>query len=149
MPLPNRSASAAPSMPFSADAALNALDDGYCVVTPDWRVAFVNRAFERIQGTAGRLGVGHDFWRAFPALRGTPHAEVARATMQDGETRSFRIVCHGSHGAAEFDVKVTGMPEGGICVQCLDVSEATRFERELAEWSEENASLREVARALA
>ncbi len=66
-PHPSSSASVAPS---SAEAALDALDDGFCVVSPEWRILFVNAAFTRLLGGRADEYVGRALWEAVPSLTG-------------------------------------------------------------------------------
>jgi PAS domain S-box-containing protein len=142
-----------PSQPgsdrFDPEQALQSLHDGCCVVSSDWRILFANRAFERMLGVPSSDYLGRDLWQFFPSLAESPEAELARATMIDGKMRSYRIESRDPRIAGVYDIRLTPMPDGGLCVQVRDVSESSRFERELADRSEENASLREVARALA
>ncbi|HJR64454.1 MAG TPA: ATP-binding protein [Gemmatimonadaceae bacterium] len=142
-----------PSQPgsdrFDPEQALQSLHDGCCVVSSEWRILFANHAFERMLGVPRTDYLGHDLWQFFPSLAESPEAELARATMIDGKTRSYRIESRDPRIAGVYDIRLTPMPDGGLCVQVRDVSESSRFERELADRSEENASLREVARALA
>jgi signal transduction histidine kinase len=129
-------------------AALDALDDAYLVLGPDWRVLFANSAFSRLTGSAGSSS-GRELWDALPPLAREYESTLVRATAADGLRRTFRTSAldRDAHGA--FEVTVTAMPEGGVCVRLAEVPVASWAERALAERSEENASLSEVARLLA
>jgi PAS domain S-box-containing protein len=133
---------------FSAEAALHALTDAVCVVDADWRIVFVNRAFERTLGVEETVYLGRDVREAFPDRSGRAGAELIRATMADGATRTQRLAYHDARVAGIFDVTVCPMPGGGVAVQFHDVSRSSRVEHELLERSRETESLREMTRAL-
>ena len=149
MSRPTSNASIEPDKPLDPLAALQALTDGYCVVGKDWNILFVNRALARIVGQDPERLVGHHFWSAMRALGALPEASWLRATMIDRATRNFRIDYRDARIEGTFDVRATAADDGALCIQVRDLSDAVRFERELAERNEENESLREVARALA
>jgi signal transduction histidine kinase len=129
-------------------AALDALDDAYLVVGSDWRVIFANQAFARLSGAPGSTS-GRDLWDALPPLAREYESSLVRATSADGLRRTFRTSALDRDERGAFEVTVTGMPVGGVCVRVAAVPVASWAERALAERSEENASLSEVARLLA
>jgi signal transduction histidine kinase len=129
-------------------AALDALDDAYLVVGSDWRVVFANQAFARLSGAPGSTS-GRDLWDALPPLAREYESSLVRATSADGLRRTFRTSALDRDERGAFEVTVTGMPVGGVCVRVAAVPVASWAERALAERSEENASLSEVARLLA
>ena len=143
------SPASASAAPFRAEAALDALDDGYCVVSPEWRILFVNSAFARLRGGVPEQYVGRELWEAVPSLAGAHERAHLRDTMDDGETRSARVQRRWSGGEEAHDIKVTRVIPNGAAIQIRDVSAVVRAERELLERIEENTSLREVACALA
>jgi len=135
-----------------ATAALDALDDAYLVVDADWRIAFANRAFARLRGDgvdAAERWIGRDLWTALPPLARDYESSLVRATAQDGMRRTFRITGLGGDAHGALEVTATALLGGGVCVRVAPVSAASWAERALAERSEENASLSEVARLLA
>ncbi len=131
-----------------AEGALDALDDGCAVVSPDWRIVFANAAFAGLAGRPPSELMGAELWSALPALAGAPAAMLLRASMTDRRRRSCRVQIDGTPGEIH-EMKIAPLGSGGLCVQVRDVSEEVRFEQELAERIEENISLREVARVLA
>lgn len=135
--------------PAIAFAALDALDDAYAAVETGWRIVFANRAFARLHGAKPAAWTGRLLWEAIPALARDYERSLITSTAVDGLTRSFRssATAPGSHGS--FEVTVTQMSSGGVCIRLAEVSAASWAERALAERSEENASLSEVARLLA
>ncbi|HEU4565204.1 MAG TPA: ATP-binding protein [Gemmatimonadaceae bacterium] len=131
-------------------AALQALDDGICVVSPEWRVLFANAAFERLVRARRGTLVERDFWATLPTL-GHAVGDVLRASMDDARARTLRTceVESASDPGAWYDVHAAPMAGGGLAVQLRDVTQVVRAERELLERSDENESLRDVANALA
>ena len=135
-----------------AHAALDALDDPYLVVNADWHIVFANRAFARLRGDiAGSTDawIGSELWSAIPPLAHAYESSLVRATAADGLRRTFRVNALGGDAHGTLEVTVTALAGGGVCVRIAAVSAASWAERELAERSEENASLSEVARLLA
>jgi signal transduction histidine kinase len=134
--------------PVNPAAALDALDDPYLVVDADWRVTFANLAFARLHGGREQDWAGHELWDAIPPLARDYERSLVRDTAADGLRRSFRVAAIGGVQGA-FEVTVTGMAGGGVCVRIAEVSAASWAERALAERSEENAAMSEVAGLLA
>ena len=135
-----------------ATAALDALDDAYLVVDADWRIAFANQAFSRLRSGPADVAhpwVGRELWSALPPLAHEYESSLVRATASDGMRRSFRVNGLGGDAHGALEVTVTPVATGGVCVRIAAVSAANWAERALAERSEENASLSEVARLLA
>jgi signal transduction histidine kinase len=147
-----------PLRAFDAAATLQALEDGVCVASREWRVLFANAAFARVAGGEPDVLAGHSLWDVLPALAAAAGDEL-RATMADGRARARRTDALGALGAGGaggaggdgcwHDVRATAVPGTGIAIQLRDVSAVVRAERELRERSDENASLRDVANALA
>jgi signal transduction histidine kinase len=111
-------------------------------------VVFANQAFARLSGAPGSTS-GRDLWDALPPLAREYESSLVRATSADGLRRTFRTSALDRDERGAFEVTVTGMPVGGVCVRVAAVPVASWAERALAERSEENASLSEVARLLA
>jgi len=132
-----------------AFAALDALDDAYAAVETDWHIGLANRAFARLHGADSATWTGRLLWDAIPALGRDYERSLVTATAADGLTRTFRTAAPAAGNQSSFEVTVTRMSSGGVCVRLAEVSAASWAERALAERSEENASLSEVARLLA
>jgi signal transduction histidine kinase len=130
-------------------AALDALDDAYLAVDPEWRVLFANRAFGRLRGGSAEEWPGRHLWDALPPLAREYERSLVEATAADGLRRSFRANLLDPPAQGAFELTVTGMEGGGVCVRVAQVSVASWAERALAERSEENAALSDVARLLA
>ncbi len=130
-------------------AALDALDDAYLVVDTKWRIVAANRAFARFHGGDQASYAGRDLWDVLPPLARDYESALVRATTADGLRRSFRAAGFPTGSQHAFEITVTSMTGGGTCVRIAAVPVASWAERELAERSEENASLSEVARLLA
>src|SRR5687767_14753973 len=74
---------------FDARSAMDALGDAIAVVAPDWRVRYVNGAWERTLGVPRQQTLDADFWTTYPSLASEPGASQIRATASDGLTRRF------------------------------------------------------------
>ncbi len=135
--------------PAVALAALDALDDAYIVVDAQWRILAANRAFARFRGDEPAAFTGRELWDVLPPLAREYESALVRSTAADGLRRSFRAAGFTAGAQTAFEITVTAMTGGGICVRIAPISVASWAERELAERSEENASLSEVARILA
>ena len=139
-----------------AEATLRALDDGVCVVTAEWRIVFANAAFERAvamcEGSLTSAGAleGRDLLRVCPALCEVESA--LREALRGGEGGAHRVrvrVPDMPRAERWLEVRGARVSADRLAIQLRDVSEVARAERELREHSEENASLRGVANALA
>ncbi len=132
-----------------AIAALDALDDAYVAADASWRIVFANRAFARLRGGEPGGWRGRELWDALPPLAREYERSLVHATAADGLRRSFRADAFDAAGHGAFELTVTAMEGGGVCVRVSEVSAASWAERALAERSEENAALSDVARLLA
>ena len=141
------------------DWLLESIGEGLFVLDPGWRVAYVNAAAERITGTRRRTMLGRSLWEVFPTLLGTPVEDAWRRTMTDREPTTLRTVPLARHvggpTAGLFDARSYPVDEqasagaGGVVVLFAEVGRRERHLRELAERSEENVRLRELARTMA
>ena len=60
--------------------ALDSLEDGLFVIKPDWKIYYVNAAFERITGMSRGQVIGKDFFSVFPMdSRYQYHAQYKKA----------------------------------------------------------------------
>jgi PAS domain S-box-containing protein len=68
------------------DAAevLQTISDGIVVLSPEWRVVFVNGPAEQMLGRAAAALLGRDYWELFPRLRATALEELYRRVRDDG-----------------------------------------------------------------
>ncbi|MFL5577020.1 MAG: sensor histidine kinase [Gemmatimonadaceae bacterium] len=152
---------------FDAATTLEALGVGVARVCRDWRVCYASDLGARLLG--GRPGeyVGRDATEALaPLLGDAAQVEAARATLRDGQRRSFLAACrHGgaaANGGAETTLEVTVGRDaaGGLVLELRDGTAAVQLERErrhehererreLEERIAENDALRDLARAMA
>jgi signal transduction histidine kinase len=150
MPSPSRFTPKPSSAPLDAEGALDALADGYIVVSPEWRILFENSASRHLLGAGRRRSrTGRILWEAVPAFAADLHADFLRATMADRVTRAFPLIPSGHQNGKAYDARVTAMSNGGICLQLRERIAPPRGEPVAADDRGESASIREVARALA
>jgi signal transduction histidine kinase len=141
------------------DWLLESIGEGLFVLDPSWRLAYVNAAAERITAMRRKTMLGRSLWEVFPSLVGTPVEDAWRRTMTDREPTTLRTVPLARHvggpTAGLFDARSYPVDEqaqagaGGVVVLFAEVGRRERHLRELAERSEENERLRELARTMA
>lgn len=141
------------------DWLLESIGEGLFVLDPGWRVAYVNAAAERITGTWRATIVGREIWDVFPTLVGSPVEAAWRTTMLERKPMTLSTVPLARHAggptAGLFDARSypvdeqAGAGAGGVLVLFTEVSRREREQRALAERSEENERLRELARSMA
>jgi signal transduction histidine kinase len=136
---------------FDPRAALDALGDGILVVSPGWRVAFVNAPWERILGVARDHALGADFWSTYPGLGVEPGAAMIRATANDGATRRFDVEYWDAGELRSYGIRVS---RDASCHLIITLSRSFQTlrdarDRTLEERNAENAALRALARQTA
>lgn len=112
-----------------ASRLLESITDGFIAITPDWRIAFLNRQGERILSPLQRGSTsfrGASFWEAFPEVVGTPFEKVYRRAMDQGVAGSTEA--YFAPLDTWFDLRAYPMADG-ICGHFLDVGERKRAER--------------------
>jgi len=136
---------------FNARAAMDALGDGILVVSPDWRVAFVNVPWERILGVRREQAVGRDFWSTYPGLGVEPGAAMIRATASDGSTRRFDVEYWDAGELRSYGIRVARDANRHLLITLSRSFQTLRNARDrtLEERNEENAALRALARQTA
>src|SRR5690242_935192 len=149
MPSPSRFTRKHSNDSLVVEGALDALADGYIVVSPSWHILLENPASERILGAPRGGRTGRLLWDAIPILGAEPHAEFLQATMADRKTRTFALDRQEWPDRAPHEVRLTPNPAGGICIQVRDAGEPVRPGLRLEAPGAEVASIRDVARALA
>jgi signal transduction histidine kinase len=158
-PLATSSSTAQPLAPWSnAAGILGALGTGVATVSADWKISYANDALLAALGLRAEECAGRDLRDAMPAIRGHAAEALARATMEDGLPRVCRVPRHHDRDDEVYEVRVSRAAGGPLVVELRDVSAAARLEREHeraieagqdeSEEGEENASLRELARAM-
>jgi PAS domain S-box-containing protein len=141
------------------DWLLESIGEGVIVLEPTWRIAYVNAATEQITGVSRGALLGRELWEVFPTLRSSPVEDAWQHTMRDREPTTLRTVPLarrvGGPTAGLFDARSYPVDEqaaagaGGVVVLFSEVSRRERQLRELAERSEENERLRDLARTMA
>ena len=149
MPSPSRFTRKHSNDSLVVEGALDALADGYIVVSPSWHILLENPASERILGASRGGRTGRLLWDAIPILGTEPHAEFLQATMADRKTRTFALDRQEWPDRAPHEGRLTPNPAGGICIQVRDAGEPVRPGLRLEAPGAEVASIRDVARALA
>ncbi|MDE3128321.1 MAG: PAS domain-containing protein, partial [Gemmatimonadota bacterium] len=131
-------------------AAMDALGDAVAVVGRDWRVRYMNASWERILGAPREAAGGADFWTAYPGFTVEPGAAMIRATLGDGATRRFDLEHNVSGELRAYGVRVARDRTGSLVIVVSRAFATLRSARDkaLEERSEENESLRALARQM-
>ena len=108
---------------------LESLTDGFAELDADWNFAYVNAAFERMNGVRRDDLLGRNHWTVYPETVGS-----------DLEANYRRVRATGTPCAFEnyfppwdrwFAVNAFPADGGGVCVQVREVTDAKRAERRL------------------
>ena len=136
---------------FDACSAMDALGDGVVVVSPEWRLRFVNAPWERILGIPRAEALGRDFWETFPGLGVEPGAAMIRATAADGATRRFDVEYWVAGQLRSYGIRVARDGSGNVVIGLSRGFQMLKNARDrtLEERNEENAALRSLARQTA
>jgi signal transduction histidine kinase len=140
-----------PGAAFDARSAMDALGDGILVMTPDWRVRFVNAPWERILGVPRDQALGEDFWLTYPGLGVEPGAAMIRATAADGSTRRFDVEYFAAGDLRSYGIRVARDGSGNVVIALSRSFQTLKNARDrtLEERNAENAALRALARQTA
>ena len=121
-----------------AAAILESINEGFVVLDADWNFAYVNAAFERMNGVRREDIVGQNHWEVYPATVGTRLEAEYRRVMATGVTAEFEN--YYPPWDRWFALKVYPAQGGGLCIQVRDVTDAKRAEATIRE-SEEKLRL--------
>jgi len=142
---------AAPSdYAVDALAAMDALGDAVAVVDAEWRVRYMNASWERILGATREEAVGQEFWAVYPGFTVEPGAAMIRTTLADGATRRFDLDHNVGGELRAYGVRVARDHAGCLVIAVSRAFAMLRSARDkaLEERSEENESLRALARQM-
>ena len=133
-----------------ARAAMDALGDAVAVVDAGWRVRYMNASWERILGIRRDEALGKDLWGMYPGFLVEPGAEMIRDTVADGVTRRFDLEHNVGGELRAYGVRVARDRTGSLVVSVSRAFATLRTARDkaLEERSEENESLRALARQM-
>lgn len=118
-----------------ASSILESMNDAFVLLDPEWQVVFVNAAFEAMNSVCRTEVIGKNLWDLYPPTVGTSIESEFRRVMARGVTVEFEYLY--APWDRWFAIKAYPAPEGGICVQSRDITEAKRAGRELARREEE------------
>jgi signal transduction histidine kinase len=136
--------------PVDARAAMDALGDAVAVVDADWRVRYMNASWERILGVRRDAAWGREFWATYPGFLVEPGAAMIRDCAGDGVTRRFDLEHNVGGELRAYGVRVARDRTGALVVAVSRAFATLRTARDkaLEERSEENESLRALARQM-
>ncbi len=102
---------------------LEGLDDGFCMVDPEWRVAYWNSAAERHLGIRRDRVIGRTLWEALPAWRDGQSWMNLHAV---GEDRVARRYHERLPGRRVLSVHASPLESGGVVIHFRDATEEVR-----------------------
>ena len=139
-----------PDSDVDALAAMDALGDAIAVVGADWRVRYMNASWERILGAPREAALGHAFWDVYPGFTVEPGAAMIRTSLADGATRRFDLEHNVGGELRAYGVRVARDRTGNLVIVVSRAFAMLRSVRDkaLEERSEENESLRALARQM-
>jgi PAS domain S-box-containing protein len=115
----------AAGLPFSTEAVLESLPDGFQAFDRDWRYVYLNRRAEQILGRPRAELLGRVCWAEYPEAVGTPfHAKYLEA-MEAGRTVVFEDFCPHEETWVEFTLHPY---PGGLGAFTRDITERKRVE---------------------
>jgi signal transduction histidine kinase len=135
---------------MDALAAMDALGDAVAVVGGDWRTRYLNASWERILGVPRATAVGADFWALHPVFQVESGTMMIRDTAVDGVTRRFDLEHDVGGELRVYGVRVARDRTRSLVIVVSRAFATLRTVRDqaLEERSEENESLRAVARKM-
>ena len=147
--LPPVSDSPAPrSARFDAAAVLDALRNAVAVVGPDWRIAVLNRQWERIFGRTAADAARRDLFTTFPPFAEEPAASILRASRADGTTRHFDLALHVGGVTERYGVSAICTDDERLVIEVAAIDDSAGDDR-VEHDAGEAASLRLLARQMA
>lgn len=109
-------------------ATLDAITDGFFSLDEAWIITYFNRQAEKMTGVRREQVVGRHLMDAFPGVRGNAFEHHYTAAMANGQTAVFRD--HYGPLGLDLEVRAHPLPDGGLAVYFLDITERMAAERE-------------------
>jgi PAS domain S-box-containing protein len=121
-----RAEAAAQAANERAAGILESINEGFVVLDADWNFAYINSAFERMNGVRRAEILGRNHWDIYPATIGTHLEAEYRRVLATGQTAEFEN--YYKPWDRWFVVKAYPSQGGGLCVQVREVTEQRRAE---------------------
>jgi signal transduction histidine kinase/ActR/RegA family two-component response regulator len=109
---------------MDAKQLLDSLDVGVAAVAPDWTIVAWSATAARLTGLPPERVLGHGFWSAFPAAKGTELERVMAQMFNDGKPRTH-LAPMGAPDlpGAVFEMRITPGPRDDVVVSFRQVRE--------------------------
>ncbi|MBL3674870.1 PAS domain S-box protein [Paracoccus aerius] len=102
---------------------LNAMNEGFVHLGPDFTILDVNRETLRLVGRNRRELVGRSHWEVFPETQQDPVGELLRQVMGERKPSSLEHRHAGFRGKALWlDLRVYPTPDGGVAIFWRDIT---------------------------
>jgi PAS domain S-box-containing protein len=115
-------------LPFTTDAILESLSDGFQAFDRQWRYAYLNRRAEQILGRKREELLGKVCWEEYPQAVGTEFHQKYLEAMQTGKLVTFEYFCPHEKRWAEFSLQPY---PGGLGAFTRDITERKQAEQAL------------------
>ncbi|HEX8695013.1 MAG TPA: ATP-binding protein [Longimicrobium sp.] len=124
------------------DARFGATRDGVCVLSPDWRIRYMNASMLEILRLIGREEGIQTLWDALPGWERTPAADRLREAMESDRPQRFRV--DGERGAGRvWEVEAEPLETGELRVRLRNVTAEARAQQAEERFREATVSLAE------
>ncbi len=107
---------------------MEAVQDAIFVVTPQWRISYVNRRFEELLGVPAAAVVDRDLWEAFPGAVGGGFEAAYRRALATGEPQT--VLEHYPPTGQWYEARAYPGAEG-LVVYFSDVTDRVEHQRRL------------------
>jgi PAS domain S-box-containing protein len=111
-------------------STLQNISDGVVTYDTDWRISYLNPAFERMTGLDRSQLLGEVLWDALPGLVGTEVERTYRRAAATGEAVVIDRFTSGRDGRT-YRLSVLPAEEGGLTVYLRDISTELEEEQRL------------------
>jgi signal transduction histidine kinase/ActR/RegA family two-component response regulator len=109
---------------MDATELLDSLDVGVAAVAPDWTIAAWSAAAAHMTGLGPDRVLGHAFWSAFPAAKGTELERVMAQVFSDTKPQMYLAPMGAPDGSgAVFEMRITHAPGDELVVAFRPVRE--------------------------
>jgi len=140
--IPIQGPSVSPEVRRENEARFGGVRDGVCVLSPDWRIRYMNGSMLEILRLIGGEDQVATIWDALPGWEGTPDAARLRAAMEADGPCCFRV--DGERGGDRvWQVDTEPLSAGGIRVRLRNVTAQARLEAAAREADAANGTVAE------
>jgi signal transduction histidine kinase len=105
---------------------LEALDDGFCMLDPGWRVSYWNRAAERLFAVLRGEALGRTLWELIPNLRGSVSWDALHRVRREGAALRYLDLRPATGPRGFLSIHAAPAADGSLAVQFRDATDEVR-----------------------